>query len=109
MLTIDELKARGACRNVEDKDIFFPPFDSPSSTAVAIAICALCTVQPDCLAWALKHDENGVWGGTSEATRRSLKRPRARTHCIGCQSPNVVHNGAERSEVCVDCGLSWSL
>lgn len=107
-VTLRALKDQGECRDV-NPDIFYPVYDSPSSTAAAIAICDRCGIKPECLEWALKHDEMGVWGGTSEATRRSLKRPRTRTRCINpeCQSENVLFGKDDRTEFCVDCGLSW--
>jgi WhiB family transcriptional regulator, redox-sensing transcriptional regulator len=105
-VTLRLLKERGECKD-EPWELFYPRYDSPSSTAAAIAICDRCPVKPECLEWALQHDEEGVWGGTSEATRRSLKRPRTRTKCITCGSPNVISDVAEKNEFCTDCGLSW--
>lgn len=102
------LKEEGACRGEPDT-LFYPHYDSPSSTAKAIAICERCPVRAECLEWALKHDELGVWGGTSEATRRSLRRPRPRTKCISCNGVNVVSDADDRKEFCVDCGLSWPI
>ena len=38
-------------------------------------ICAQCSVQPECLEYALNNDERfGIWGGLSERERRKLKR-----------------------------------
>lgn len=42
------------------------------STAPAKAICGRCLVRSECLAYALEHDLQGVWGGTSDAERRQL-------------------------------------
>ncbi|AFO10185.1 WhiB [Mycobacterium phage Taj] len=36
--------------------------------------CWKCPVQPQCLQWALKHNELGVWGGFSEKERARIKR-----------------------------------
>lgn len=108
VVTLRFLKDLGDCKDAPDV-LFFPRYDSPSSTAAAIAICDRCPVKPECLEWALKHDEVGVWGGTSEATRRSLKRPRTRTKCITCGSPNVTTDTEEKNEFCTDCGLSWPI
>jgi WhiB family redox-sensing transcriptional regulator len=102
------LKEQGSCRG-EPYANFYPSFDSPSSTAYAISICERCPVRAECLDWALENDEFGVWGGTSEATRRSLKRPRPRAKCISCQSENVISEMDGKHELCVDCGLSWSV
>jgi len=100
------LKDNGLCAQA-DPELFYPQYDSPSFTEDAIAVCDRCPVRAECLDWALDHEEQGVWGGTSEATRRSLKRPRQRRHCIICQSTNVVTNTEETRGYCVSCGLSW--
>lgn len=42
----------------------------------AIALCSGCTVQSECLAYALAHPylTKGVWGGVSELNRDRIKR-----------------------------------
>ena len=56
-----------------DPDVFFP--EAGGSTGEAVQVCRRCPVQPDCLTWALRHNEDyGVWGGLPEDERRSLKR-----------------------------------
>lgn len=37
-------------------------------------ICAQCPVRAQCLDYALKNEESGWWGGTSERERRAYKR-----------------------------------
>jgi hypothetical protein len=37
-------------------------------------MCAGCVERGPCLAWALEHEPVGVWGGTSAAERRRLRR-----------------------------------
>lgn len=37
-------------------------------------ICKECPLINDCLAYALKYDEHGIWGGTNETERRALRR-----------------------------------
>jgi WhiB family redox-sensing transcriptional regulator len=38
-------------------------------------VCADCLVVPDCLGWALGHNEmHGVWGGTSASQREQMAR-----------------------------------
>jgi WhiB family redox-sensing transcriptional regulator len=45
------------------------------STRAAKRICQTCTVQTECLEYALANDERfGIWGGLSERERRRLKR-----------------------------------
>ncbi|MBG7704660.1 WhiB family transcriptional regulator [Streptomyces sp. MC1] len=69
------------CRG-EDPDLFFPIGDTgPVLLQVreAKAVCARCPVIERCLQWALESGQDfGVWGGLSEAERRSMKRRAAR-------------------------------
>jgi WhiB family redox-sensing transcriptional regulator len=70
-----------ACRD-EDPELFFPI----GTTGIALEqvtaakrICARCSVQEDCLEFALaSNQEAGVWGGLTEDERRTLKRARQR-------------------------------
>ena len=66
-----------ACRG-ENPELFFPIGTSAPAVRQlkqAKAICASCAVQSVCLEWAmLAGIDHGVWGGLSEAERRTLKR-----------------------------------
>jgi WhiB family transcriptional regulator, redox-sensing transcriptional regulator len=56
-----------------DPDVFFP--EKGGSSREAKRICAQCTVQRECLDYALANDERfGIWGGLSERERRRLKK-----------------------------------
>ena len=55
-------------------DWFFPDTDEGETPVRAIAICNGCVVMEECLAYALLHGEEGVWGGQSERQRRREKR-----------------------------------
>ena len=56
-----------------DPEAFFP--EKGGSTREAKRICVGCEVRPECLEYALEHDERfGIWGGLSERERRRLKR-----------------------------------
>lgn len=63
-------RMRGACRRC-DPEAFFP---APNELPVqALALCAACPVQGECLAWALEvSEDNGVWGGTTPKERRPM-------------------------------------
>ncbi len=37
-------------------------------------ICNSCLVSSECLAFALEHDEVGIWGGSSANERKKLRR-----------------------------------
>ncbi|GAB3493940.1 WhiB family transcriptional regulator [Nocardiopsis coralliicola] len=66
-----------ACRD-EDPELFFPIGDSgPALLQIdeAKEVCAACPVSSACLQWALDtRQDGGVWGGMSEAERRTLRR-----------------------------------
>lgn len=72
MLTfrIPEWMDRGACGEVGDTDLFFP---GGGINQEALAICGTCEVAGECLAYAIEHDERGIWGGMSERARHRLK------------------------------------
>ena len=56
-----------------DPEAFFP--DKGGSTRAAKSVCGACSVQSECLTFALQNDERfGIWGGLSERERRDLKR-----------------------------------
>ncbi len=56
-----------------DPESFFP--EKGGSTREAKKVCIGCEVRPECLEYALGHDERfGIWGGLSERERRRLKK-----------------------------------
>ena len=66
----EEANCKGA-----DADLFFP--ERGASTRKAKAICRACTVQGECLEYAVQNSEKfGIWGGLSERERRRVKRQR---------------------------------
>jgi WhiB family redox-sensing transcriptional regulator len=71
---IPEWMGRGLCTEVGDTDLFFP---DGGVSQDALKICAACEVTGECLAFALEHDERGIWGARSEADRRRMKREAA--------------------------------
>lgn len=105
-----EWMLRGACRGVDTK-IFFSGGDgyedAPYPPDAAKEYCDRCPVQAECLAWALEHNEKGVWGGTTEYQRRQLGRKQERTVCPGCSSDALVVEG--QAELCLACGVSWTI
>jgi len=74
------------CRGVET-DLFFPAGElgeEPVQQAEAAkAVCFRCPVREACLEYALATDQPfGVWGGTTEAERRSIRRRRRRRAAV---------------------------
>ena len=63
------------CRGA-NPDFFFP--ERGASTRTAKGICRECTVQADCLEFAIVSSEKfGIWGGLSERERRKIRRERS--------------------------------
>lgn len=66
-----------ACRG-EDPELFFPIGDgglAQRQTARARAVCLGCPVMYQCRDWAVRNGETeGVWGGTTAAERRLIRR-----------------------------------
>ena len=57
-----------------DPEAFFP--EKGQSTKQAQKICTICKVQENCLAYALRNDEQfGIWGGLSERELRQMNNP----------------------------------
>lgn len=57
-------------------DLFFSEDEGDISTCKRV--CLRCPLRAACLEWALKHDEEGVWGMTTKEERNA-----GRTHSEG--------------------------
>lgn len=64
--------AKAACR--DHPEVSFFPVRGESTGAPAKAVCRSCSVRAECYAYAVEHEERGIWGGTSERERRQLTR-----------------------------------
>ena len=73
----DDWRHRAACRD-EDPELFFPLSEmgpGARQTAQAKAVCARCPVRAECLEYALDNAlDHGIYGGMTEAERRTLRR-----------------------------------
>ncbi|MGH8919380.1 MAG: WhiB family transcriptional regulator [Actinomycetes bacterium] len=87
--------AQGRCRRTQvDPGLFQPVGDEDSigyrrQARQAKAVCRHCPVLAQCRAWALAHDETGVWGATTPEQRRSqlAARERRRTRQATTTTP----------------------
>ena len=71
-------KEHAACAGA-DQELFFPERTTPAgSVAKARAICATCTVQSECLEYAITNGDGGIWGNTSRKQRLEIIRRRRR-------------------------------
>jgi hypothetical protein len=69
--------SRAACRD-SDARLFTDP-QGPDDVRKAMATCNTCSVRAACLAAALRHSieaDVGIWGGTTEQTRRQIRAGR---------------------------------
>lgn len=62
----------GACRGVDPELFDITPGPQGPDTRIAKAICAMCPVRVECLTWAVRNDEWGVWGGTTRSEREQM-------------------------------------
>ncbi len=76
---------KAACLE-EDPELFFPVGTTGAALEqadCAKSVCRRCEVIDECLEWALATNQDaGVWGGTSEDERRTLRRSRQRRRRI---------------------------
>lgn len=64
---------QGLCKGYTN--VFFPARGQNQKVSLAKKICERCPVKQQCLDFALDNQEmHGVWGGTSERTRRVMRR-----------------------------------
>lgn len=103
---------RASCRGIPT-DMFYPVYvfhnvreRNPKAPHIIQRICDACPVAGDCLSWALRHHEYGIWGGTTEVQRRNILKSRLRVMCIRCASRTIVR--ARSYAICLACGLSWN-
>jgi WhiB family transcriptional regulator, redox-sensing transcriptional regulator len=72
--------SRGACKR-EDPEMFFPVATTGPALRqirMAKAVCLRCAVCATCMSYALENMQDGIWGGTTEQERRTLRLARSR-------------------------------
>jgi hypothetical protein len=108
----DDWMDRGACRNQPgvDPEWFFSKLHADIDQAKQV--CAGCQVAAPCLAYAVRHREVGVWGGSDDNDRkrgRSLGRPVPRTCRNGhLMTPDNVHYRADGGRRCRECWRAYA-
>lgn len=65
-----EFMDRGLCVRDPNPDAWHP--HAGQLAAYAIGICCMCPVKDECLAYAVTHDLDGIWGGTRKSERDVL-------------------------------------
>ena len=75
-LEMPRFRERALCAET-DPELFFPEKGGsprrPKSVCNGDADREPCPARDECLAWALKNAEAGVWGGLSERERQRLR------------------------------------
>lgn len=67
---MEEWVKQKAC-TIEVLPLFFSLY--PDDERKAKQICRTCPVKEPCLEFAMKHDERGIWGGTTDRERNRLR------------------------------------
>lgn len=87
---------------------FFPGRGEDISEARAI--CRRCDVQLECLAYAVNNEEKfGIWGGTSEHERRTLRRQTFGNARPSTKPPRICRrceNGIDTGTLCAACAAA---
>ena len=76
----EDWRSSAACRT-EDPELFFPVgADKHNERQIGLAkeVSARCLVQEQCLEFALRTNQEGIWGGLTEEERKAMKRRTAR-------------------------------
>jgi WhiB family redox-sensing transcriptional regulator len=81
--------AQAACAGASG-ELFFPTGRDTSLAEPAKAYCRRCPLIRDCLAYALTHKVEGVWGGTTIAERDVL-RDRHRIAAEPVELDGLIH------------------
>lgn len=72
-----------------DQELYFSEVHNSAANNLAKRLCERCVDKDTCLEWALKHEEFGIWGGTTTNERRKMRRQRG----ITLQAPETVYLG----------------
>jgi len=112
-----EWRNHAACKDT-DPNIMVPPKNAADKRAQAKAICATCTVQEPCLAYAIATDSIGIWAGTTGDDRRRrggvarVAKPRRRPPLApinhGTVGGNLAHRRRDEMPVCQPCKDAWN-
>ena len=100
MTLLRDWRELAACRNAATAH-YDPFFDeSEKGERAAIAICQICPVQGECLAYAIDTGQlHGVWGGTPQQELRRLitrdRRGRAQARRASAHHRNAVKDRCE--------------
>lgn len=66
-------RSKANCNGIDTEE-FFAEKTSYANRPLLERICSNCDVQAECLAFALKYDVIGWWAGTTDHSRRPIRR-----------------------------------
>lgn len=84
---------------------WFPSRHDLRAEAAAINVCRTCPHQVECLAWAVEHDECGIWGGVTERERRRV-RDRGRREIRHGTEAGAVEHRRQGIPTCDECATA---
>lgn len=91
---------------------YYDPWDTPDDMfeplPEAKRICDQCIVRVECLAEALRTNDECVRGGLTKKQRDAILRPRRRKTCPICSGRQFVDIAGANAQVCVNCGQAWA-
>jgi WhiB family redox-sensing transcriptional regulator len=76
---MDRFEIKNAPCQSANPEIFFPDPTDLVTLRQAKETCAKCNATLDCLSFALKTNSQGVWAGTTDEERKSIKRKMQRS------------------------------
>ena len=110
---LEAFSHRASCVSAPDKSVFYSD-DVFVQLDAARDWCSACPVRLDCLQYALLYNEEfGVWGGTTEIDRKSLRRKLYRKTASGVRGQEAVYRLVEylsaNGNVPVDSDVLWHI
>lgn len=84
---------------------WFPSRHDLWAEADAVNVCRTCPHQAECLAWAIEHDEHGIWGGTTDRERLRAKIRGKRPIRHGTEAGAVEHR-RQGIPTCDECAMA---
>lgn len=78
MVTYPQWSGDEPCRTMP-ADFYYPQADTGTIPQILLAMCQVCTSYYDCMEWALHHEKDGIWAGTTATQRIAMRRSRGIT------------------------------
>lgn len=94
-------RSGSACANSPHPSLFFSD-DKHSQRAMIDSYCNQCPHTSACLDMAMKNNERGVWGGTTEQERQTIRRQRSMA--LGHGKPGPRHGVRGTAQCGTDSG-----